>query len=174
MIAPEDQDALDAERGHRAIGLREARLREWYSLREEGEKAGDFNRLVHRLMGRRRQAAYRRRVFASGRSREMMRTWRANAARRMAAAGTLEKWLAHERKRSTARTRRYRVRWRDKLKARRFVAVVRTCAQCGREWSNVDVAGRKKFCSDACRTRSLYDRKNARRNSQRAAARSAA
>jgi hypothetical protein len=42
----EDQEKLDAELGYSVRGEREVKLREWFSLREEGERAGDFDRKV--------------------------------------------------------------------------------------------------------------------------------
>jgi hypothetical protein len=42
----EDVEAMEAERGYSVRSTREVRLREWFSLREEGEAPGDFKRLV--------------------------------------------------------------------------------------------------------------------------------
>lgn len=45
----EDQEKRDAELGYSVRGEREVRLREWFSLREQGEGPRDFPKLINRL-----------------------------------------------------------------------------------------------------------------------------
>ena len=136
-LAVEDQEKADAELGYSVRGEHEVRLREWFSLREEGERAGDFDRLVSVLRAKK---------------------WaKENPARRRAIGRA---WEARHRAQKTAQIRRWR---HAKARERVFMCANR---ECDVQWCRVpagNLRGNKRqiYCSPRCFNRERYLRSRA-------------
>lgn len=130
MSDREAKEAREAERGYNDSSLREVRLRDWFSGRDDPRKDPAFAALVNRL----RALKWRREVRAEGGDRlEQLR--RRNRT-----------WMASRKPDHDARRRA------EAIKS----AEVVTCA-CGVQWCNVPTsAGRpRRWCSLACQKRGI-------------------
>lgn len=131
-MATEDQEAIDAELGYSVRGEREVRLREWFSLREDGERAGDFDRLVSNLRAKK---------------------WaKENPGRRLEIG---RKWDRGHRAEATVRVRAWR---HTRTKGKVFMCSNR---ECDVQWCRVpggNLRGNKRaiYCSPRCFNRERY------------------
>lgn len=149
MISAAERDEIDAERGHRLVGVREVRLREWFALREEGEKPDAHRRLVQRLREKRYLASLppERIVRKRALHTEASRRWRSDRD-------------------NYKRERMKQKRKRHAEQAARRAATKVVCQWCGKTWpiaNNPNQLKSKKWCSWICknhgqgRTGPLYD-----------------
>lgn len=158
----EDQDAVDAERGYAVRGEREVRLREWFSVREAGEKPRDFKRLVWRLQQRRVWA--KKAPEKKAKIYDYRRAWAKRNKERV-----LECAREHKRKRRAAK-----IGWaKDEVAKKRAVRaiasqkrraeLVYTCVVCGAQWCKLGRIPPRppKYCSQACDSRAGYLRAKA-------------
>jgi len=165
----EDRGAIDAERGYSVRGEREVKLREWFSLREEGEHSGDFERLVWRLRARK---YWKQKKETNPSSHRRILDYRKQWARDNKERYRKAVNEARRRGRKTLHSPGY-VRERElKLKRRReeriarHAAAVFTCVVCGAQWcasllKELPRSNAPKYCMQKCRSRAGYLRAKA-------------
>lgn len=166
QLAAEDREAVEAERGYAIRGEREVRLREWLSLREEGEKPGDFKKLVWRLRARKywknKEPASRARILAYRKqwakdNRDRYRE-AVNQAKRKGRKLLHRPCYVRELEQKRARRLRERIE--------RHAAAIFRCVVCGAEWCTalrigLPKAFAPKYCMQRCRSRAAYLRARA-------------
>lgn len=157
-LAPDDQDRIDAARGHRIVGECELRLRDWLVLGSAKDRR-DFKRLCNRLWMRRWYASLtpdeRARCAAQcaawkranpKRWREYLRAWKKRA--RAANAP----YYAREKARKAAK--------RNAARQARRAATVYTCHRCGAAWSPATPQLPRippKWCGRRCKAAVVYE-----------------
>jgi hypothetical protein len=117
-----------AELGYRTAGAREVALRDWFSVQVEGEKAGDFEKLVNRLR---------------------VKKWtKANPERKKQHARRYYHSSPEIGRRQTARARQRRL---ERHRAKPPVS----CASCGVLFCNVHPKRgiQRRYCTNACEAR---------------------
>lgn len=135
-LSGEDQEKRDAEQGFVVRGEKEVRLREWFSLHEAGEKAGDFDKRV---------AVLRAKKWAK----EHPERRKAIALRYM-----------HKPEVKARQLKQQKARRHDRIKA----GAVYTCQwkRCGVQWCQLPWAAkgpRKLYCCDSHSSMAYADRK---------------
>jgi len=161
----EEQEKADAELGYSVRGEREVRLREWMSVREEGEAPGDFDRLVGRL----RQRKYWKNMApaSKARIRAYRKQWAAENKERYQAA--VNRCKRQRRKLKTpgfVREMEARRALRLQERIARHAAAVFVCVVCGAQWcasllKELPRAHAPKYCTQTCRSRAGYLRARA-------------
>lgn len=166
MSREEDREEIEAELGYRVRGEREVRLREWFSLREEGETPRQFDLLVKALRARK----YWKTASPERKARAIAYRRRWALAHPEATAAAVAKCKRRRRKLRTPAFLREEAARKAKRKAEliaRHAEAIFTCTRCGAQWCSalyvpLPKLFKPKYCGNACRGRACYERRKAR------------